>query len=253
MLDDFGDAFMVTLVILGVLAALSVGWWIVRRRRAAAELERYAPIPLISIPAEGSGVAPVPPPPPRRRAPRRADSLGATAVEERPARAIDDLDVDVDDDDLRFAPASPSAPPSAPHRRAGDMMTGPAVEGHSVRFYRPAEGTLQFLPGRLEIVDGRDEGQEIRFVRTFGPDGSQVTFGRQDGPPYRHVQLRQPTVSRNHARMTLEHGAWRLTNLSRTNPVIVNGELLDPDEGTVVLHDGDRIEMGEVIFRYRDR
>jgi hypothetical protein len=150
-------------------------------------------------------------------------------------------------------------------------VVGAAVDGASVRYWRPADGTLQFLPGRLEVIAGRDAGQEIRFVRTPGPDGTRVTFGRAEGEPYRHVQLREPTVSRAHARMTLEVGAaggngrgvgngggaqWRLENLSATNPVVVNGRALAADEspaGSVVLGEGDRIEMGEVVFRFHDK
>jgi predicted component of type VI protein secretion system len=115
------------------------------------------------------------------------------------------------------------------------------------------DGTLQFLPGRLEIVEGRDLGQEIRFVKQPGQQATEVTFGRQDGVAYRHVQLHEPTVSRLHARMTWEDQQWRVTNLSRTNPMAVNGTLLAPDNGSVTLKDGDRIEMGEVVFRYRSK
>ena len=118
--------------------------------------------------------------------------------------------------------------------------------------HRPMDGTLQFLPGRLEIIDGRDIGQEVRFVRQPGVAQTEVTFGRQDGAQYRHVQLHEPTVSRLHASMTLEEdGQWRLTNLSRTNPASVNGTLMGAENGSVLLNDGDRIELGEVIFRFR--
>lgn len=119
------------------------------------------------------------------------------------------------------------------------------------RSYRPADGTLQFLPGRFEVIEGREIGQEIRFVRQPGATQTEVTFGRQDGAPYKHVQLHEPTVSRLHAKMTLEDKNWRLTNLSSTNPASVNGKPLDPDHGSVVLRDGDRVEMGEVVFRFR--
>ena len=138
-----------------------------------------------------------------------------------------------------------------------------------MRYWRPADGTLQFLPGRLEVIAGRDAGQEIRFVRTPGPDGTRVTFGRAEGAPYRHIQLREPTVSRSHARMTLETepvvadnprsaplSRWRLENLSATNPVVVNGRALGSDGSdacSVVLESGDRIEMGEVVFRFHER
>jgi hypothetical protein len=150
--------------------------------------------------------------------------------------------------------------------RPADHVVGSAIDGASVRYWRPADGTLQFLPGRLEVIAGRDAGQDIRFVRTPGPDGTQVTFGRAEGAPYRHIQLREPTVSRAHARMTLQSGSafspdgrgsgvaqWCLENLSATNPVVVNGRALAADGGDgsgVELHDGDRIEMGEVVFRF---
>ena len=160
--------------------------------------------------------------------------------------------------------------------RPNEMVSGAPVDGASVRYWRPADGTLQFLPGRLEVIAGRDAGQEIRFVRTPGPDGTKVTFGRAEGAPYRHVQLREPTVSRAHACMMLDartsapapgdgrpgsNGGsatprWRLENLSATNPVVVNGRSLAADESPAsfaVLADGDRIEMGEVVFRFHEK
>ena len=109
------------------------------------------------------------------------------------------------------------------------------------------------LPGKLEIIEGRNIGQELRFVRTPGPDGQSITFGRNEGAPYRHVQLEEHTVSRLHAKMSLEGKTWTLTNLSKTNPAVVNGLPLGEETPAVVLRDGDRIEMGEVVFRFRSR
>jgi predicted component of type VI protein secretion system len=51
--------------------------------------------------------------------------------------------------------------------------------------------------------------------------------------------------------MSLEDMDWRLTNLSATNPVSVNGTPLGADNGSVLLRDGDRVELGEVVFRFR--
>jgi hypothetical protein len=136
---------------------------------------------------------------------------------------------------------------------AGDPRPA-ASPGHSqLRLEKPADGTLQFLPGKLEIIEGRNIGQELRFVRTPGPDGQSVTFGRNEGPQYRHVQLEEHTVSRMHARLSLEGKTWTITNLSKTNPAVVNGLPLGEDNPAVVLRDGDRIEMGEVVFRFRSR
>jgi predicted component of type VI protein secretion system len=53
--------------------------------------------------------------------------------------------------------------------------------------------------------------------------------------------------------MSLAGKTWTLTNLSRTNPVSVNGLAMSEDTPAVVLRDGDRIEMGEVVFRFRSR
>ena len=246
---------MVTFAILALLAVVSIIWWIMRRRRSAYERDHPLP-PLIVLP-QANGTAPPPRPPIRRHSAARG-----------PAAPRVDRGGDLDDDlasfsrprDVaRFAPppvSRPSTPSATPTVAPAidEAMPGATVEGHLLRFHRPADGTLQFLPGRLEVVDGRDAGHEIRFVRTMGADGTRVTFGRSEGPPYRHVQLREQTVSRRHAVMSLEGaGLWRLTNLSETNPVVVNGVPLSGDDSEVVLRDGDRIEMGEVAFLFRER
>jgi pSer/pThr/pTyr-binding forkhead associated (FHA) protein len=115
---------------------------------------------------------------------------------------------------------------------------------------------VQFLPGRLEVLQGAAvAGQELRFIRPDDPtEQPTVTFGRGDGPPYRHVQLRAPTVSRMHARLTMQPGGtWTLENLSTTNPVVLNGTQISNGSEPQPLADGDRIEMGEVVFRFRQR
>ncbi len=121
--------------------------------------------------------------------------------------------------------------------------------GRSVQYSVPTDSTLQFLPGRLEIIVGGEVGREIRFVRTPGRDPVDVTFGRHDGPPYRHVQLHDATVSRAHARLRFRDGQWLLSNLSETNPVTRNGVIVDRGVD-LPLAEGDRIEMGEVVFRF---
>jgi len=138
------------------------------------------------------------------------------------------------------------------NRVFADGVPGAMIEAHQFRFSTPVEGTLQFLPGRLEISSGLDTGREIRFVRVPGPNGTEVTFGRNAGPLYRHIQLRDQTVSREHARLVFSDGNWTLTNLSKTNPVAHNGRILQLAE-VQPLGDGDRLEMGEVVFNFRSR
>ncbi|HEX6533101.1 MAG TPA: FHA domain-containing protein [Gemmatimonadaceae bacterium] len=139
---------------------------------------------------------------------------------------------------------APPAPP-APPRRA-------AAEGYTVRMPRFHEPAREYLPGRLVVESGGEivPGEELRFVRRAG-DVADVTLGRGDGPAHSHVKLPVETVSRRHARMRFEDGRWQITNLSRTNPTLVNGEELLASEGARVLEDGDLIEMGEMVFRFR--
>jgi pSer/pThr/pTyr-binding forkhead associated (FHA) protein len=111
------------------------------------------------------------------------------------------------------------------------------------------------LPGRLEVLAGltldNPWEQEIRFVQVPGSE-PEITLGRGEGPPHRHLRLDSATVSRQQAHMRFGEGGWTLTNLSQTNPTSVNGEALAPG-GAAVLREGDRIEMGEVAFRFRER
>jgi hypothetical protein len=138
---------------------------------------------------------------------------------------------------------SPAAPPPAD--------AGSLVDGKTIRFHRPTDGTLQILPGRLDIIAGADKGQTIRFVRAGA--APEITFGRSEGPPYLHVQLRAPTVSRKHAQMRYQNSSWCIRNLSGTNPVVVNGEDLGAEGTERTLREGDRIEMGEIVFIFRER
>jgi predicted component of type VI protein secretion system len=48
--------------------------------------------------------------------------------------------------------------------------------------------------------------------------------------------------------MTWIQPSWYLVNLSSTNPVIVNEEALPTGGKATILTDGDRIEMGAVVF-----
>jgi hypothetical protein len=56
-----------------------------------------------------------------------------------------------------------------------------------------------------------------------------------------------------HAYMIIENGRWRIGNMSETNRVFVNGEALALGDADRWLHDGDRIELGEVGFVFRER
>ena len=254
---------------IALIAIIAIVVAFVRRRRR--KRAQAAPLPLIPFSAGHAAAGPARP---ERITPTVRESYDGMSTPPSPWSAPP---VTAAPRARSFSPPPISTRPATPAHgvRRGQLAApatlhddafGTEVDGASVRYWRPADGTLQFLPGRLEVIAGQDSGQEIRFVRTPGPDGTDVTFGRAEGAAYRHVQLREPTVSRLHARMVLEIAGsvpgqpsvprWRLENLSSTNPVVVNGRALPADataDCAVYLDEGDRIEMGEVVFRFHEK
>jgi hypothetical protein len=149
-----------------------------------------------------------------------------------------------------FAPG-----PSALH--AGATLEPASDDGvpsstDTVHFRRPSDQALQLLPGRLQVLSGLAVPREIRFVRIPG-ERPQLILGREPGSSPPHVALPSSTVSRQHARLDFSDGRWGLTNLSRTNPVVLNDETLSSADGERPLTDGDRIELGDVVLRFSSR
>lgn len=172
--------------------------------------------------------------------------VAETGVEPGPAEA------EVDE-----RPRAASAPPRIERVFAPAVLQPAAAaqaleDADTIRFSPYETDLMQLLPGRLEVVRGALAGREIRFVRGYANPAAEFTLGRGSGPAQEHIQLSDPTVSRMHARMRFTDGGWRLVNLSQTNPVLVNGqELTQPGEERA-LADGDQIEMGELVFLYRE-
>ena len=120
----------------------------------------------------------------------------------------------------------------------------------TVVFNRPVDEPMQILPGRFEVIAGEPDTEDLRFFSRLG-EPPRIVLGRDAGPPHRHITLRSPTVSRRHARIDFDNGNWTITNLSQTNPVIVNDRVLTNGGSARKLADGDRIELGEVALRFR--
>jgi hypothetical protein len=119
----------------------------------------------------------------------------------------------------------------------------------TVVFQRPVDEPVQILPGRLHILTGESTGEDLHLFRKLG-EPARIVVGREKGAPHRHITLRSPTVSRRHARMEWINGCWMITNLSTTNPVLVNNRALKNGTTARKLSDGDRIELGEVALRF---
>jgi len=255
-------------IIVGILALILgvtlVALRVVRRRRDQALRRHGAPVLVMPMAEPDLALAPRPAlpreewPQASRVSPRSMPRITSTSpasmrrvtpiTHEEPVHIEPDVLV-VPDDDHETVSTGPFRPAEA---RPGSPSAH-LVEGTQVRFFRAEEGTLEFLPGRLEVVGGEDVGQEIHFARQVGEEDITVTFGRSEGPPLRHVQLLDPTVSRQHARMTFDGQRWHLSNMSTTNAVLLNGAAL-PDHGAgITLQDGDRLEMGAVVFVFHAR
>jgi pSer/pThr/pTyr-binding forkhead associated (FHA) protein len=226
-----------SLVTLTVLAA-AIGLLIIIYVVAVFRHRRNAPPPVI-LPVRYAGeLAPRP-----VARPQRSAAFDAPAQHEDSALHVMSSRHDTPSAAMMFerSPRPPQRPPADDEAPA---------EGATIRFQRQQEEQVQLLPGRLEIEEGSNRGQEIRFVRVHG-EPPEVTIGRGDGPPYRHIKLSARTVSRQHARLRFENGHWIISNLSKTNPTVVNGEELDDGADYRLLNDGDTIEMGEIVLRFR--
>lgn len=152
----------------------------------------------------------------------------------------------------RRASAQPEAAPPeqwAQSSTAWDESGEPSTDA-TVIFNRPVDEPVQILPGRLHVLSGENAGEDLRLFSRLG-EPPQIVVGRESGPPHRHITLQSPTVSRRHARMDFANGFWTITNLSATNPVLVNDRVLKNGASARKLADGDRIELGEVALRFQ--
>lgn len=123
----------------------------------------------------------------------------------------------------------------------------------TLKFKAPPK-TMKFVPGRLVIAAGPDQGKEFRIAGRPTPDGNVVTIGRAEvegEKAFAHIQLGDTyrTVSRIQAEIVQQDDTILLRNKSETNPTMVNGEQV-ASEDTVELEDGDMIRMGELMMRY---
>lgn len=123
----------------------------------------------------------------------------------------------------------------------------------TLKFKAPPK-TMKFVPGRLVIAAGPDQGKEFRIAGRPTPDGNVVTIGRAEvegEKAFAHIQLGDTyrTVSRMQAEIIQQDDTILLKNKSETNPTMVNGNQV-PAEQTVELDGGDMIRMGELMIRY---
>jgi len=127
-------------------------------------------------------------------------------------------------------------------------------EGPETLKFKAPPKTMKFVPGRLVIAAGPDQGKEFRIAGRPTPEGNVVTIGRAEvegEKAFAHIQLGDTyrTVSRMQAEIIQQDDKILLKNTSETNPTMVNGDHVPTGE-SVELDGGDMIRMGELMLRY---
>lgn len=102
-----------------------------------------------------------------------------------------------------------------------------------LRLIEPYTGMDFPLPSPGEVVIGRRDDDWL-------PDIDLADFAQGDNPG----------VSRHHAQVTVQGSYVTIKDLKSTNGTLVNGKSLHPNT-PYALHDGDRIEFGQVVLVFR--
>lgn len=248
-------AFLATLVLFGFVARGAMGRVVKLRRDRRRANYRNVPLPRLVIPTfPGADILPA-------GLNRDASVMVAEAVTPKaPEQPVDNSTPERDgppSKPTRKRRRSPDRPnvererelerwmePSARQARAGAVLPDATTV-----FRRPRNEDVQVLPGRLQVLSGDGAGNDLRLFSRVG-EKPRIVVGRDAGPAHRYITLRSPTVSRRHARMEFIDGQWTITNLSQTNPVLVNDRALTEPSAVRTLANGDRIELGEVALRF---
>ena len=136
--------------------------------------------------------------------------------------------LDVQHEHMGTLPKVEEEPAPQPMRHAAPI---PAPETAPV--------TRQELPVMCVLLDH----QAGRSYRVTTPEAI-IGRERMEG----NVVLRDPNVSRRHARLTFDGSAWHIADLGSTNGTLVN----DVDVAEATLHDGDIITLGLMNLEFRE-
>lgn len=166
--------------------------------------------------------------------------LGVEAIEENTARQIDSAPF-LASAEGEFAQKSGVAPtPTPPHGVQPTTKEKPvtpqritATDSNTIRIknIRENEHPLAWIV----ILNGPYAGQEHRLQKI-------TDIGREK--EHNDIALEDRTISRQHARIRYEKGAYVIYDLASANGVFVNGEQI---RRRVLAH-GDRIKVGQVML-----
>lgn len=131
--------------------------------------------------------------------------------------------------EIAAAPAKMVVPSSIPKVSPQDSTMGAA----------PAPVVEDDDPATCLLID-RQSG------RTYVGTAPETVIGRERSG--KAIVLRDPNVSRRHARLTYDGHIWRIHDLNSTNGTLVN----DVDVDSCVLRDGDLITLGLLNLEFRE-
>jgi hypothetical protein len=95
---------------------------------------------------------------------------------------------------------------------------------------------------QLVVVQGEQPARGERFVLS----SPVVTIGRN---PANELPIQDTYASSEHARLSAQDGIFYLEDLGSSNGTFVNGHRLGEP---IVLRHGDRIELGDTVFRFEE-
>src|SRR5712691_344623 len=102
----------------------------------------------------------------------------------------------------------------------------------------------------METVNSQPTLASIKFLTgslagsTYQITKPKITLGRE---PANDIVLSDSSVSRHHARITLNNGTWTITKLARQNTVIVNHRNVQQS----AINDHDTIGLGGTSFLFQ--
>ena len=99
------------------------------------------------------------------------------------------------------------------------------------------------MPSHLIAEEGPHRGLILNLA-----DGDEWIVGRD--PDTCDFTIEDSTVSRKHARFNQSPEGIYVKNLSKVNPVLVNGE---EKTGAILLKEGDRIQIGKSVLSFGER